>query len=79
MIVQHQVVSHAEWKAVFDDALATRQSVGETAYRALVDPDDSKSMTGLFQWDTVGRARAFAADPFLENGMQGAGVISSHN
>ncbi|AML52992.1 hypothetical protein [Falsihalocynthiibacter arcticus] len=76
MIVQHQVADYEEWKSVFDDALATRQSVGETAYRVLVDPADSNSVTVIFQWDTVERAQIFAADPILENGMQGAGVTS---
>lgn len=76
MIVQHQVANHGEWKSVFDDALATRQSVGETAYNVLVNPDDRNSVTVIFHWDTVERAQAFAADPILKNGMQGAGVIS---
>lgn len=76
MIVQHQVADYGEWKSVFDSALATRQSVGEAAYKVLVDPADINSVTVIFQWNTVERAQTFAADPFLENGMQSAGVIS---
>ena len=76
MIVQHQVADYADWKSVFDAALATRQSVGEAAYKILVDPADSNSVTVIFQWDTVESAQTFAVDAILENGMRGAGVIS---
>tara|TARA_R110002049_G_scaffold137350_3_gene297370 strand:- start:240 stop:632 length:393 start_codon:yes stop_codon:yes gene_type:complete len=76
MIVQHQVADYVDWKSVFDAALATRQSVGEVAYKILVDPADSNSVTVILQWDTVKRAQTFAADPILENGMRGARVVS---
>jgi heme-degrading monooxygenase HmoA len=77
MIVQHQVADFAEWKSIFDGAFATRQSVGETAFEVLQDPEDSNSVTVVFQWDTLDRAKAFAEDPVLENGMRAAGVIST--
>ncbi|RLJ59487.1 hypothetical protein BCF46_1636 [Litoreibacter meonggei] len=76
MIVQHQVADFAAWKSVFDGALSTRQSVGETAFEILQNPADPNSVTVIFEWDTLDRARAFAADPALKNGMRAAGVIS---
>jgi hypothetical protein len=76
MIVQHQVADFAAWKSVFDGALATRQSVGEIAFEILQDPVDQNSVTVIFEWDTLERAKAFAEDPVLENGMHAAGVIS---
>jgi heme-degrading monooxygenase HmoA len=79
MIVQHQVADFAEWKSIFDEAFATRESVGETAFKILQNPEDENSVTVVFQWDTLERAKAFAEDPVLENGMRAAGVISVPN
>lgn len=79
MIVQHQVADFAEWKSIFDGAIETRESVGETAFEILLNPKDENSVTVVFQWDTLEHARAFAEDPVLENGMRAAGVISEPN
>ncbi len=76
MIVQHQVADFEEWKSVFDGGFRTRKSVGEMSFNVLQSPDDPNAVTVVFEWDTVERAKAFAADPALENGMHAAGVIS---
>ncbi len=76
MVVTHEVEDFDRWKEVFDQALPTRRSVGEMASYIMHDPVDQNRITVWFEWDTIERARAWASDPALANGMTAAGVIS---
>ncbi|MEL7394198.1 MAG: hypothetical protein AAGK02_03145 [Pseudomonadota bacterium] len=77
MVVTHEVEDFDRWKEVFDQALPTRRSVGETASYIVHNPVDQNMITVWFEWDTMERARAWAADPALANGMTAAGVVST--
>ncbi len=77
MIVTHEVEDFGRWKEVFDGAIATRRSVGEMSAYILHNPVNQRVVTVVFEWDTMERARAFAEDPALANGMVAAGVVST--
>ena len=77
MVVTHEVEDVDRWQTVFDHALPTRRVVGEMAAYILLNPVDRNLVTVWFQWDTMERAQAWAADPALANGMTAAGVIST--
>jgi hypothetical protein len=77
LIVTHEVEDFDWWKEVFDQALTTRRSVGEMASYIMHNPVDQNMITVWFEWDTMERARAWAADPALANGMTAAGVVST--
>ncbi|MEI4263331.1 hypothetical protein [Roseovarius sp. D0-M9] len=77
MVVTHEVEDFDRWQAVFDHALPTRRAVGEMAFYILHNPFDQNVVTVCFEWDTMERAQAWAADPVLANGMTAAGVIST--
>ena len=77
MVVSHEVEDYDRWKEVFDQALPTRRAVGEMAFYIMHNPFDRNHITVWFEWDTMERARAWAADPALANGMSAAGVIST--
>lgn len=77
MVVSHEVENYDSWKATFDRALPTRRAVGEMAYFILHDPTNESLVTVWFAWDTAERARAWASDPALANGMAAAGVTSA--
>lgn len=77
MIVTHEVDDFDRWKEVFDQALPIRRSVGEIASYILHTPDEPEVVTVWFEWDTIERARAWASDPALANGMIAAGVVST--
>lgn len=77
MVVTHEVEDFDRWQTVFDDALPTRRAVGEVAAYILHNPVDRNVVTVWFEWDTMERAQAWAADPALTNGMTAAGVIST--
>ncbi len=79
MIVTHEVEDFGRWKEVFDGAIATRRSVGEMSAYILHNPVNQRVVTVVFEWDTMERARAFAEDPALANGMAAAGVVSEPN
>lgn len=76
MVVTHEVEDFDRWKEVFDKALPTRRAVGEVASYILHNPIDQNALTVWFEWDTMERARAWASDPVLANGMTAAGVVS---
>lgn len=76
MVVTHEVEDFDQWKEVFDQALTLRRSVGEMASYIMNDPVDQNRVTVWFEWDTMKRARAWASDPALANGMTAAGVVS---
>ena len=77
LVVTHEVEDFDRWKDVFDQALATRRSVGEMASYILYNPVDQNMITVWFEWDTMERARAWASDPALAYGMTAAGVVST--
>ena len=77
MVVTHEVEDFSRWQAVFDQALPTRRALGEMASYILHNPNDQNVVTVWFEWDTMERAQAWAADQALANGMTAAGVIST--
>ncbi len=77
MTVAHEVKDFDRWKEVFDGTIATRRSVGQMSAYILHYPVDQRVVTVVFDWDTMGRARTFAHDVALANGMVAAGVIST--
>lgn len=77
IVVTHEVEDFDHWKDVFDKALPTRRTVGEMASYIMHNPVDRNSITVWFEWDTMERARAWASDPVLANGMSAAGVVSN--
>ncbi|MEM7005001.1 MAG: hypothetical protein AAF498_03900 [Pseudomonadota bacterium] len=76
MIVSHEVEDFERWKQVFDQALPIRRAAGEMTFAILQSPTNEALVTVWFEWDTMERARAWASDPILANGMAAAGVIS---
>jgi len=77
MVVTHEVEDFDRWKEVFDQALPVRRSVGEMTSYIMHNPVDKNVVTVWFEWDTMERARAWASDPALANGMSTAGVVSA--
>ena len=49
LVVTHEVEDFDRWKDVFDQALATRRSVGELAFYILLNPVDQSMVTCLVQ------------------------------
>ena len=79
MLVQHKVEDFAKWKAVFDSVAGLRQANGEKSAQIFHDADDAKSLTLLFEWDSVANARKYAQSPDLKAAMQKAGVTGPPN
>jgi len=76
MMVTHKVEDFSKWKAVFDEVKPMRDEAGEksaTIYRDASDPD---TVTGVFEWDSLDNARAYAESARLKTAMQEAGVSS---
>lgn len=76
MLVTHQVEDFAKWKDVFDEVKPLRDEAGEVSAAIFQDASNPNTVTGLFEWDNLENARAYAASPNLKAAMQKAGVTS---
>ncbi len=74
MLVQHQVSDFAKWKEVYDSVYDLRKSNGELSDDIYRDADDPNSLTIVFKWDSLERAKRYSQSPELKEAMQKAGV-----
>jgi heme-degrading monooxygenase HmoA len=75
VIVRHKVADYGRWKEAFDGHLAARKAAGEVGYRVMLSVDDPHEVTIFLDWDSLDRARKFAASDGLKQKMQQSGVI----
>jgi heme-degrading monooxygenase HmoA len=74
VLIHHEVADYPAWKAVFDSALDWRQKNGERSCRIFHSVGNVNELTLLFEWESLERARAFAASDELKARMAKAGV-----
>jgi hypothetical protein len=75
VIVRHKVADYGRWKEAFDGHLGARKAAGEVGYRVMLSVDDPREVTVFLDWDSLDRARKFAASDDLKQKMQQSGVI----
>ena len=75
MVVRHKVAEYGRWKESFDAQLGMRKASGETGFRLFVSVDDPREVTVVSDWESLERARRFAASDDLKQAMQRAGVV----
>ena len=75
LVVQHQVEDFAKWKGVFDSVIELRRSNGEVSAQVLQTDGDENSILAIFEWESLEKARAYAASPELKEAMARAGVV----
>ena len=75
LVVRHQVEDFGKWKGVFDSVLDLRRSNGEISALVLQADGDSNSILAVFEWESLEKARAYAASPELKEAMARAGVV----
>jgi heme-degrading monooxygenase HmoA len=74
MLVRQSVEDYEAWKSIFDSNSDLRRRNGEKSYQILRQDNGSNNLIGLFQWDSLDGARAYAASPELKAAMERAGV-----
>ena len=77
MIVRHKVADYTRWKEAFDAHLGMRKANGEMGWRLFVSVDDPHELTVVTDWESLERARRFAASDDLKQAMQKAGVTDA--
>jgi uncharacterized protein (DUF1330 family) len=73
-VVLHRVADYGAWRQVYESVADLQKAggvVAESVHRMAGDPDN---VLVLHEFDTVEQARAFFADPELQEAMQRAGV-----
>ena len=75
LLIRHKVKDYAAWKATFDEFIETRRASGEKSWHVWHLHDDPNNLVVLFEWDSLGNARAFMANPDLKGAMEEAGVV----
>jgi hypothetical protein len=75
LLIRHKVKDYAAWKATFDEFIETRRAGGEKSWQIWHPQDDPSNLVVLFEWDSIGNARAFLANPDLKGAMEAGGVV----
>jgi len=75
VLVRHKIADYDRWKMTFDAAIGFRQAGGERSCRIFRNPEDSRDLTLLFEWESLEKARSFMSSEELRTRMQQAGVL----
>lgn len=78
VLIHHEVADYADWKAVFDSAFDWRHKNGELSCRVFRSAGNVNDVTLFFEWESLGKARAFIASEELKARMASAGVKGPH-
>ena len=74
VIVRHKVENYDSWKPVFDQAFEMRKQSGEVSFKLFRGVVDSNEVIGIFEWDSIERAKEFLESDEIKAKMQEAGV-----
>ncbi|MEP7210847.1 MAG: antibiotic biosynthesis monooxygenase [Alphaproteobacteria bacterium] len=74
VLIIHEVVDYAKWKAIFDGAAIMRRDAGEIEYRLLTYDTDARRVVHFSRWSSLDAARVFFESPELVEIRRVAGV-----
>ena len=74
VLIHHEVADYTAWKAAFDSAFDWRHKNGERNCRIFRSAGNVNDLTLFFEWESLEKARAFAASDELKAKMASAGV-----
>ena len=74
VLIVHDVVAYAAWKAVFDRAAGIRKAAGEMSWQLLRSESDANRIVHFSVWSSLERARCFFESPELVRIRAEAGV-----
>lgn len=74
MMVRHQVVDYAKWRAVFDEQEEVREASGLDNVRVYQSASDANEVVILLDAADLEKAKAFAGSEELKARMMNAGV-----
>jgi hypothetical protein len=75
--VRHPVEDFEQWKVVFDQHRAVRESHGANGHWLLLDENEPGTQLILNEFPDRASAEAFASDPSLADAMARAGVTAA--
>lgn len=75
VIIRHKVTNYDSWKTVFDGFSDTRKEGGETGFKLFRGTEDQNEVVGIFEWESMDKAKQFFEREDLKAKMQEAGVI----
>jgi hypothetical protein len=73
VLIQHQIKDYSVFEAVFVGDAERRRRGGSKGGKLFRNRDDPGNLVGLFEWDDVEKARAFAESYELREAVQWAG------
>lgn len=74
LFVRHQVADYAVWRKAFDASAPMAKKMGATSGTVYRAADDGNDVTGIHDFRSVEKAKAFAASPEVKAAMEKAGV-----
>ena len=74
LIVRHKVEKYETWREAFESFSEIRKEKGELSFRIFRGAEDSNEVVGIFEWDSLERAKEFIDSDELKEKMENAGV-----
>lgn len=74
IIVKQRVKDFPRWKEVLDNLISRRRSFGETKAQLLANNTDPNEAIGIFEWDSLEKARTFFYSREFREAMKEAGM-----
>ena len=75
VLVRHRVNDYEVWRLGFDAALEVRKAAGEVSFQLFNGSDNSLLVVGLFEWESLEKAKTFFEGAPLKEAMVAAGVV----
>ena len=76
LVIRHKVQDYKNWKVEFDQHGTMRKSQGCKGGKLYRSSQDPSEVVIVFEWDDLGKAKAFTQSEDLGEKMTEAGVIS---
>ena len=74
VLVSHRVNDFDAWREGFDASYEMRKEAGEVSFQLFNGSDNSLFVVGLFEWESLEKAKSFFEDARLKDAMVAAGV-----
>lgn len=74
VVVRHKIGDYSKWRAAFDSVVDFRKEGGEQSFRIFRNADDENELVGVFEWESMNKAKEFFAKPEIKQKMKESGL-----
>ncbi|MGZ7136337.1 MAG: cyclase [Methanobacterium sp.] len=75
VLIINKIEDYDKWRSVYDENEPNRRDNGSKGAHVFRNPDNSKEVVILFEWDDIDKARKFIESSKLNKRIEKAGFI----